>query len=63
MRRLTGTYDGQEYVIREYDTGLIECPEDLRPTLQMSDGRLPHGERLEHECRLLFGESFQVREE
>ena len=63
MRRLTGTYDGKPYVIREYDTGLIECPEPLRGTLQGADGRMPYGEALENECRILFGESLRVVED
>jgi hypothetical protein len=63
MRRFTGTYDGEHYVIREYDTGLLEVPETIRATLQDANGQIPRGEALEQECRVLFGESFAVRED
>lgn len=62
MRRLSGTYDGTEYALQEYDNGVIECPSNLRETLVDAQGRMPRGEALEDALRVLFGESLQVKE-
>jgi hypothetical protein len=62
MRRITGTYDGVEYVLHEYDRGIVECPAALADLLRLPDNSLPIGEDLENACRVLFGESLQVRE-
>lgn len=62
MRRLTGTYDGVEYSVMEYDRNIVECPSNLREALVDTEGRMPRGEALEDACRVLFGESLQVKE-
>jgi hypothetical protein len=68
MRRLSGTYDGVEHVILEYDppTGggvpMLECPSNLQAVLAQPDGTMPTGGALDEACRTLFGDTFQVRE-
>jgi hypothetical protein len=62
MRRLTGTYDGVEHVLLEYDNGMVECPSDLRSILASDEDIMPTGAALESACRLLFGETIQVRD-
>jgi hypothetical protein len=68
MRRLSGTYDGVEHVILEYDppaTGgipMLECPSNLQAVMAQADGTMPTGAALDDACRTLFGDTFQVRE-
>jgi hypothetical protein len=68
MRRLTGTYDGVEHVMLEYDppsdggVPMLECPSNLQAVLAQSDGTMPTGAALDAACRTLFGDTFQVRE-
>lgn len=62
MRRLTGTYDGVDHVLLEYDSGRVECTADLRALLLQDDGTVPTGAELEQALRLLFGDTLVVRE-
>lgn len=62
MRRITGLYDGTEYVLLEYEHGIVECPSDLAPVLARPDHSLPTGAELVAQCRVLFGDTMQVRE-
>jgi hypothetical protein len=68
MRRLSGTYDGVEHILLEYDpppgggVPMLECPSNLQAVLAQSDGTMPSGADLDEACRMLFGTSLQVRE-
>ena len=62
MRRITGTYEGVEHVILEYERGIVECPSGLTKVLEGADHSLPTGEELLVQCRVLFGDTMQVRE-
>jgi hypothetical protein len=68
MRRLSGTYDGVEHVILEYDppasgaVPMLECPSNLQAVLAGPGGVMPTGAALDEACRTLFGDTFQVRE-
>jgi hypothetical protein len=68
MRRLSGTYDGVEHILLEYDPPpgggipMLECPSMLQAVLAQSDGTMPTGAALDEACRTLFGDTLQVRE-
>jgi hypothetical protein len=68
MRRLSGTYDGVEHILLEYDpptsggVPMVECPSNLQAVLAGADGTVPTGVALDEACRTLFGDTFQVRE-
>jgi hypothetical protein len=62
MRRITGIYDGVEHIILEYEHGIVECPSDLTAVLARPDHSLPTGDELVAQCRVLFGDTLQVRE-
>jgi hypothetical protein len=62
MRRVTGIYDGVEYVVLEYAGGMVECPSALRALLVHPDDTMPSGAELEQACRGLFGDTLRVRE-
>ena len=62
MRRLTGTLDGVAYTLWEYQSGYVECPPALGKDLARPDLSFPTGEALEAACRVLFGDSLQIKE-
>lgn len=62
MRRLTGRLDGVEYVILEYDRGQVEVPQPVRDVITTPEGALPLGAALEEACRVLFGDTLEIRE-
>ena len=63
MRRITGRYQGIEYVVLEYAHGIVECPSDLAAVLARPDHSLPTGAELVAQCQVLFGDSLHVGED
>jgi hypothetical protein len=63
MRRLTGTYDGETFVIFEYHSGYVDCSPVLAALLANTDLSLPTGEELDDACLVLFGDSLHVQHE
>ena len=62
MRRISGTYDGQEWIIFEYTKGMVECSTALSGRLQNEAGALPTGASLTEACRRIFGPTMVIRE-
>ena len=62
MRRLSGTYDGTQYVVLEYADGHVECAALLRQLLEADEPRIPTGDTLAGLLRELFGDTLRVEE-
>lgn len=62
MRRISGIYKNVEHIILDYGTDHLECPANLRDFLTNVDGTPLTRLGLDETCKVLFGDTLQIRE-